>query len=411
MSYLSRRSCRQDLAFAFAALAIAITACSANSASTPPSLQNLPKNLPQPLPTAGNWVLTPIIYPISNSDTMVTGITDKDHIIGAYGSSSGSFDSYTADCQEVFSGGQEALSCPSPVPHNYKTLSTYMSGVDSADNQVGWVNLSSTSGEVCRTCGFSRISSGSVRKNSGSASGCFDKTTEGSYTWCLFSDPSQGTNSCAVTELLGLNSASEFVGYYEKNGAGCPTQAFEAYAASSSGSGTYFYYDLNPATALTSVATGVDDSGDVVGTMTTSSGTEGWLYHFESYKVLQCYIGGAYRQTHPIGVSGIDDFRIVGYYVQDGFKHGFYVPNGGNPSCQKVDYPGAADTVLTGINNHQDISGYAVSNSASSAVFGFVGYCNLNQGSCCGTATSGGNCTSDRSSPSGLLQRQRRHHG
>jgi hypothetical protein len=77
---------------------------------------------------------------------------------------------------------------------------------------------------------------------------------------------------------------------------------------------------------------------------------------------------------HPLGAilgtfgSGIDDGRVVGNYLgfPDGASHGFLFENG---TFTPIDYPGATDTTVNGINGDRVVGSYL---DAAGVTHGFI---------------------------------------
>jgi len=178
------------------------------------------------------------------------------------------------------------------------------------------------------------------------------------------------------TVALGLNSSGEIVGSFVSAG----KQAGFLY------SGGNFQTIACPNASFT-IAQGVNDRGVIVGWCAD----QGFIYQNGSYSYLS-YPGAA--RTGLLGVNNLGD--VVGFYQSLGSQFGFVYRNGAfkglgstrsvnginlsetiaanvcGTSChgivkaktktgwvlvQKVYYPGASGTALTGINDNGDLSG------------------------------------------------------
>lgn len=397
MTNFPRPSSRQVLTTAvLVSLAIAIAACSASS----PLQQTLPGNVSPQSSSGSLWVFTAVPFTNQeiNANTMATDISDLKHITGAYDlASTGIYNGYEAPCKIPGT----AFVCGPYTLKDYpgSGIGTYVSGLDSGDSfEVGWVTVPHTTNS-CSTCGYMwtksssplsfRHSPSTVRATtgSGSGSGCFNKVSSNGV-WCMFQDPNQGSGPCTVTELSGVNGVGEAVGYYETGSSKpCGKQAFGVYALGSSSGSEYLYYDIGDPAWSSSMASDIDDGGDVDGITTVGSGstkqTYGFLYKTEQYRLFQCSSSSG-EETYPtyaLGISGVDEPFVVGYYTVGSVAHGFFIvnPKKGANSCTTVDFvpPNSTRTVawtkVTGVDNHRDISGY-FQYEGSSLTEGFVGY-------------------------------------
>src|SRR5579863_8288744 len=136
---------------------------------------------------------------------------------------------------------------------------------------------------------------------------CFNPQQDSESSWCMFKEPNQGNGSCAKTEILGVNSYRDPVGFYDihnGNGTTCSQQAFGMNWTS--GSELYTYHRFIVPGAASAVANGIDDMGAVVGTMTTSgSVTKAWTYVGSGYETFQCGGSSANDDTYGLGINGI----------------------------------------------------------------------------------------------------------
>jgi hypothetical protein len=135
---------------------------------------------------------------------------------------------------------------------------------------------------------------------------------------------------------------------------------------------TQQYTNLNPPGSVGGQATGIDGKGNISGTEMLSSGSTTGFY-LKTGTYYQFSYPGA-QSTWAISLNWQD--QVVGDYVDKSNKtHGFiltYPTNGQQTRVwQSVDEPNAAGpTVITGINNHDDICGWYV--DANGNTDGFV---------------------------------------
>jgi probable HAF family extracellular repeat protein len=165
----------------------------------------------------------------------------------------------------------------------------------------------------------------------------------GSFT--TVTDP-KTTSKPAVNQILGRNNANETVGFY--NDAKGHSHAYEYNV------NTKKFVDLTPPNAVSAMATGINDEGDVVGTLTTAKGaTEGFLLKGVTYTDFEIDGSG---QTSAFGVNDI--LQIVGSYTDSsGVQHGFVQNTSG--VVYSVDDPnGVGSTVVNGINNGGSLVGF-----------------------------------------------------
>jgi hypothetical protein len=111
-------------------------------------------------------------------------------------------------------------------------------------------------------------------------------------------------------------------------------------------------------------ANGVNSSGKIVGSYTQSSRTHGYLRKGETYKTLD-YPGAV--GTIANGVNDSD--TIVGYYFDGTTYHGFQDVSG---TFTTIDEPGATYTQIFGINNAGQISGLYSGGNCEIVTCGFV---------------------------------------
>jgi probable HAF family extracellular repeat protein len=178
----------------------------------------------------------------------------------------------------------------------------------------------------------------------------FILTSDGLYL--SYKDPhTHGATN--ITELLGLSDSSLGVGYYVD--ANNVKHAFELIQPSGE------FHGIVPPGSVSSVASGINGKGDIVGYFTKSDGsTEGFLLKGGAYTEFS-YKGSA-NMTEALGINWQDE--IAGVYADSAGKmHGFVLDNLlGTPDwAAPIDDPSAnGTTVVTGIQNHHDLVGYYV---------------------------------------------------
>ncbi len=183
-------------------------------------------------------------------------------------------------------------------------------------------------------------------------------------SWTLLKDGSEGKGKHAVTEIWGINDSALAVGFYEN--AGGTKIPFELDVPNGD------FTDLHPPGATgDAAATGINGKGDITGWETTSTGVKGFFLQAGTYYPFN-YPGAI--ATYALSINWPD--QIVGFYVDaSNVRHGFLLigpsKGGGQQVWQMIDAPGGAGgTVVTGINNHDDICGYYV--DAYGVQHGFV---------------------------------------
>ncbi len=332
--------------FAFAAVAVLISACSSNGAPGAVN-QTIPGASPAGQPTPPyTWTYTKIDDTANGNNSRVTGIEDSNvnsKLVGLNGTTKSDYSSWVSTSPWT-----------TFTLRNYPSGVTYMSSVE-GNYQAGTV-YNPTTTLACTTCGFIY----------------HDNTSK---PWTLLEDPKENS-TCPVTEVLGLGDSQVVVGYYEVDEtSGCQDRPFEAYNADSSGE-TYVDFSV-PGTWISAQATGINESNDAVGTMTTASGaTTGWFYTDAVYCTGLQYPYAT--NTYPMGINWQD--QVVGYYTDSaGIAHGFLLNNpvDTNTGWETINYPttNIVDpyTVVSNITDHHWISGwYKDSNGHDN---GFVGTC------------------------------------
>ncbi|HYL28045.1 MAG TPA: hypothetical protein VEW74_09440, partial [Candidatus Nitrosotalea sp.] len=309
---------------ALGTFALLLSACNGPASSMSPT-GVIPQRTHAKPPT-GSATPTPIPFTYStvndpNSKTnKVTGINQLAKVVGVFGGGSASsvWESYTSQSPYV-----------QFRPTNYPgAQGTYATGLSSNKIIVGYVL---TPNGLNGTWGF--VKNGGV--------------------WTLMQDPNVGANNCAVTELNGINDSKNAVGFYLDSN--CTSNAFVENTI------TEQYTVINPPGATSAYATGINGKGDISGTATINGSTVGYYLQTGTYYTF------AYPQatrTEALSLNWQD--QVVGDYTdQNGMVHGFVLtyPTHGSGArlWQSVDEPKATGgTVITGINNHDAISGYYI---------------------------------------------------
>ena len=113
----------------------------------------------------------------------------------------------------------------------------------------------------------------------------------------------------------------------------------------------YTFSTIEVPGSSSTVASGVDALGRIVGYYGDGGGTHGFLFDNGAYSAID-FPGAKWTVAYGVNASG----QIVGAYGQDEFsgRHGFLL-NRGNFST--FDFPGSTDTVARGLNNRGQIVG------------------------------------------------------
>lgn len=171
--------------------------------------------------------------------------------------------------------------------------------------------------------------------------------------WTQYKDPHTPKGSTSVNELLGVNDNGIAVGFYtDQHG---HDHAYEL--------ANRKFANIVPPHAVSAEATAITLAGNVAGNETLADGkTEGWILQSGVYTEFS-FPGS--KSTYVNGMSdGIFDNIVVGSYVDKNGTHGYCLTHVGNPRLeiwQRVDEPnGLGSTVITGMTNHHDISGWYV---------------------------------------------------
>jgi hypothetical protein len=233
-------------------------------------------------------------------------------------------------------------------PNKGYTISAYAAKGLANENFPGSVQTQVTGlNDMGKTVGFYVTASGANI-------GFFDKN--GVFT--SVADPN-AAGSPATTQLLGVNNLGMSVGFY--NDATGNAHAFEFNTK------TGAFTALTPPGAVSAMATGINDLGDVSGIITTATkATEGFLLVDGTYELLN--VPGA-SATQAFGLNDADE--VVGQYSSANGKtmHGFLF-NG--RAYRTIDDPaGIGSTLVNGINNAGDVVGFYT--DAAGNTDGFVG--------------------------------------
>ena len=151
--------------------------------------------------------------------------------------------------------------------------------------------------------------------------------------------------SPAVTQLLGINNQGVAVGFYN-DAAGTP-HGFEYNLH------TGAYARIMVPGAVSSMATGINNKGDISGIATNASKvTSAYLRHAGAFRTLT-YPGAS--QTQAFGLNDLD--QVAGQFVDAAGKmHGFIYQAG---AFQALDDPaGIGTTLINGINDAGDLVGF-----------------------------------------------------
>ncbi len=151
------------------------------------------------------------------------------------------------------------------------------------------------------------------------------------------------------TSAWGINDSAEIVGYFTSS---TGAHGFLKKAA-------VFTTIDNPAGTETS-AHAINNRGEIVGTFTEGANVHGFLLAKGVFSTIDAPgrrddIPG-YRNTFPYGVN--DSGHIVGYVssFSPGISFSGFLYRGG--SFTRIEVPGADETFAQGINNHNQVVGY-----------------------------------------------------
>ena len=167
--------------------------------------------------------------------------------------------------------------------------------------------------------------------------------------------PSIMPGAMSDTEVYGINDNGQNVGFYRN-----PFAHGFVYD-----SGAFSILDYPG--AIWTLPTAIDDGGQIAGMYTSPNPVDGSMEDhafLNSAGTLTSIDSGgarndeiAYPGAGHTHVSGTNDSgQIVGFYVLGGATHGFLYDG---RSFTQIDYAGATDTFLYGINGNADIVGQA----------------------------------------------------
>jgi YVTN family beta-propeller protein len=159
--------------------------------------------------------------------------------------------------------------------------------------------------------------------------------------------------SASVTYPLGINDAGSVVGsYYDQT----TNQSYGFLLSSGS------YSSISFPGAINTLVYGINNLGQVVGYYYAADGSEhGFELSQGIYSTIDCPCG----QTFPQAINNAG--AIVGYYVDsNNIEHGLEYNSG---VFTTLDYPGAANTVISGINDTGTFAGFWATDSSSAGAF------------------------------------------
>lgn len=167
--------------------------------------------------------------------------------------------------------------------------------------------------------------------------------------------------NAAQQTASGVNDSGELVGYYSDS-----TGVVHGYLQSG---GIFTTLDVPFPTAIGTSAFGIDNAGDIVGFWSDATTGHGFLLHAGTYTSFD-YPGATFTIANALNNLG----AIVGFYGDtSGVYHGFLL-NGG--ICSAIDSPGATATEAYGINDAGTIVGINCLTAGCAATFetfqGFV---------------------------------------
>jgi probable HAF family extracellular repeat protein len=158
-----------------------------------------------------------------------------------------------------------------------------------------------------------------------------------------------GINSGAANskiEIVGAigNQVANPIGY---------SGGFRMNYAQSKGVTTESFRSVNISGAAQQMASAVNDSGEIVGQWSDSSGViHGYLQSGGTFSIIDVPFPGA-NLTAAFGIN--NSGQIVGFWADATTSHGFLLSGG---TYTTFDYPGAVFTVPNAINNNGEIDGF-----------------------------------------------------
>ena len=164
-----------------------------------------------------------------------------------------------------------------------------------------------------------------------------------------FLTPPGATNSIAV----GINDSGQIVGTYGTSTGNYGylysggTYTTLSVPGATQSPGTFFYY-ANP-NAIGTDATGINDNGEIVGDWSGSSGEAGFIYSAGSFTNTSITDGSVFTALY-----GVNDSGVISGYTQTPAA-GFLYSSG---TFAPINYPGASRTVVQGINDSGEVVGF-----------------------------------------------------
>lgn len=219
--------------------------------------------------------------------------------------------------------------------------------------------------------------------------------------WSLVKNPDSLGGGRDVA-LYGINTSDIAVGYYTKHG----TTNSTAYYVAPPEINQDITFPATISSPIASIAYGINNLGDMVGTVEVSSGWESWYALCKNsscptktgstsgsdfnpslycWGVLKNSSSSVFRTTAYAINDGPDSGgtitrEVAGSYIDgSGITHGFVVPVtrtqtsvcGGGTAFQNIDEPNANGvTVVRGVNDVGDVAGYYI--DSSNGTHGFV---------------------------------------
>jgi hypothetical protein len=162
------------------------------------------------------------------------------------------------------------------------------------------------------------------------------------------------TATPAFNQLLGLNDTGFAAGFY--NDAAGDSHAYEYNI------GTKTFTAVTPAGAVSAVATGVNNAGQVSGFFTNAGGAT--LAFILTGNTFFTYDVPGSTNTQFLGINNLG--QAVGFYVDSGMvQHGLLYNIGGN-TFQNVDDPnGLGTTTINGLNDKGQLVGFYVNGAGN----------------------------------------------
>jgi hypothetical protein len=330
--YNSYHSLYASLTIALGLCALLLSACNGPAASSsPPGMIPARSKVPSPATTGTPIPFTFITVDDPNSNTnMVTGINQLAKVVGTFGGGSAS-----------------------NIAESYDSVPPY--------TRFLGLNYPGAQGTVATSLTSNKTIAGYViSPQQLSGTWAFVRTNG---VWALMKNHKEGSGTSAVTEILGINDSKLAVGFF-LNTAGVSVPFVLDTA-------TEQFTSLNPPNAIGAVATGINGKGNISGTETLSGGAQ-IGYYLQTGTYYQIAYPKA-LMTQVLSLNWQD--QVVGEYEDAGGIHGFLLDNptsgGGARQWQSVDEPNAVGaTVITGIDNHDDICGWYIDSAGH--VNGFV---------------------------------------